>query len=90
MVNDIYKASRFGKGDRFEWKMSWVCEEAQLTKNMIDEDSICIESDEDNDEKYLCFKTTYGVAYRVPSTHIKDGTKVVRQTRKGKTTYLYN
>jgi len=57
---------------------------------MIDEDSIRIESDEDNDEKYLCFKTTYGVAYRVPSTHIKDGTKVVRQTRKGKTKYLYN
>ncbi len=83
MVKEIYKSPR-DDGAHFQWRMSWICEETQLTKNMIDENSIrVVEQDEcdpsnpnlmGTDEKYLCFKTTYGTAYKVPATHIKNST----------------
>jgi hypothetical protein len=91
MVKEIYKSPR-DDGAHFQWRMSWICEETQLTKNMIDENSIrVVEQDEcdpsnpnlmGTDEKYLCFKTTYGTEYKVPATHIKNGNKIKVSRRK--------
>lgn len=98
MVKEIYKATLY-TGEHFEWKMSWVCRETGLTKKLIDGNTIRIEDCNDDisnphllgtDQLILRFKTTYGVSYTVPATHIKQGKKTIITRDRNTAIFRYN